>query len=274
MANAIRAQGIEVVTYKQQAPELPDSVFPNNWFSTHRTADIPGKQVVIQASLDGLFVLYPMKAASREKEKNPELVAAQSTAYGHLIDLQRQTPEQALEGTGSLLFDVENRKVYCSLSERADETLLESFMKDYNRVAKRPYRAVTWHSCDPKGSPIYHTNVLMAILRDHVVVCTESVRDPEERSRLVTEITSPELNAKPKEIIDISYDEMLDMAGNMIMVQGKDRHCVIMSERARRGLRPANRDVLEKHYTVISADINMIETIGGGSARCMVAELF
>ena len=181
-----------------------------------------------------------------------------------------------MEGTGSLLFDVENRKVYCGLSERADKVLFDSFIEKLNGLTKTPFKGVSWHSSDPTGNSVYHTNVVMAILKDHVILCTESIKDPEVRSNVIKELTSPELNTSPKQLIDISYDEMLNMAGNMIMVQSKASgdFCVIMSERARKGLTEANRQILERHYKIISADLAMIETIGGGSARCMVAEIY
>ena len=115
----------------------------------------------------------------------------------------------------------------------------------------------------------------MAILKDHVVLCSESIRDEKERKIVIDEITNPKLNRKPRELIDINYNEMENMAGNMIMVTNKrGKHCVIMSQRALKNLRRENLQVLEKNYTIIAPDLTMIETIGGGSARCMVAELF
>ena len=121
--------GVDVSEYQQQSPELPDSVFPNNWFSTHRGEDFP----------DGLFILYPMKAPTREREKNPLVVQEIGGKYKDLIDIKRENPEQALEGTGSLLFDIKNKKIYCSLSVRADPQLLASFTKQFNTLSKTPY---------------------------------------------------------------------------------------------------------------------------------------
>jgi hypothetical protein len=161
------------------------------------------------------------------------------------------------------------------LSVRADEKLLNNFVDYYNKISKRPYSAVVWRSVDPKNNPVYHTNVVMALLKDHVILCSESIKLPSERKKVIYEITDETLNKKPKRLIDINYEEMLNMAGNMIMVKNKNGdHCVIMSERARKGLRPENLKTLEKHYQIVSADLHMIETIGGGSARCMVAEIF
>ena len=175
-----------------------------------------------------------------------------------------------MEGTGSLLFDVKNKKIYCELSVRADPTLFCDFIGQFNKLSKNPYKAVVWHSYDPKGNPVYHTNVVMAILKDHVILCTDSITDAKEKENVVKELTTDGYK-----IIDINFDEMLNMGGNMIMVQNKKGdHCVIMSDRARKGLRSHNLSELEKSYKIISSDLHMIETIGGGSARCMVAELF
>lgn len=128
---------------------------------------------------------------------------------------------------------------------------------------------------DPNSNPVYHTNVVMAILRDHVILCTESIRDQTERDSVVQEIQGKQRNRKPRKIIDIKYDEMLNMAGNMIMVQNvRGEDCLIMSKRARNGLTPDNLNTLQKAYRIVSSDLSTIETIGGGSARCMVAELF
>jgi hypothetical protein len=248
---------------------LPDSVFPNNWFSTHKNEeDFPNG--------GGLFVLYPMRADSREREKNPLIIAEQRKNYSHFIDLQRHHPGQALEGTGSLLFDVDNKKIYCELSVRADPALLCEFVGQFNSLSKVPYKAVTWHSVDKQNNPIYHTNVVMAILRDHVILCTESITNDNERVRVIEEITEKKLNSrKPRKLIDISCAEMNEMAGNMINIRNKHgEDCVIMSERARLGLSPENRRTLKENYRIVSSDLKMIETIGGGSARCMVAELF
>ena len=236
-----------MVKYSQQAPDLPDSIFPNNWFSTHRNADIPGKHplyrhILTKSIIDGLFVLYPMKAPTREREKNALIInEVGKKNYKHMIDLQRQKPNQALEGTGSLLFDVDNHKIYCNLSVRADKNLLAEFVTQYNKVSKQPYRSVVWKSVDPKHNPVYHTNVVMALLKDHAILCTESIPDVNERKKVVAELTDPKLNEKPKKLIDIGYKEMLNMAGNMIMVNNKHGdHCVIMSERARKNLKPDN----------------------------------
>ncbi len=118
-----------------------------------------------------------MLAPSREREKNPLIINKKKSEYKHFIDVTPEKPGQALEGTGSLLFDNENKKVFVNISVRADANLLESFLTKFNALSKTPYTSVTWHSVDRNLNAVYHTNVVMAILRDHVVLCTDSIRD-------------------------------------------------------------------------------------------------
>ncbi|CDW85066.1 amidinotransferase [Stylonychia lemnae] len=256
---------IDVQVYKQLTPDLPDSVFPNNWFSTHKGTDIP----------DGLFVVYPMKAETREREKNPLIIQQEGVNYKNYIDLRKFEYSTALEGTGSLIFDTTNKKIYVNLSERADASLLTEFVEKFNKISQNPYKSVVFNAVDAKNNPIYHTNVIMALLKDHALLCTESIKDEEERQRVIREITDESLNICPKKLIDLNYEEINNMCGNMIMVQNKrGEHCVIMSQRARDSLRKEYLKELEENYRIVASDINMIETIGGGSARCMVAELY
>lgn len=132
--------------------------------------------------------------------------------------MPRQNPNQALEGTGSLLFDNKNKKVFVNISERADKDLLKDFMTKFNELSKNAYKEVTWESLDRGNNPVYHTNVVMAILRDHVILCTESIRNQSEREQVVKEITDAALNKRPRKLIDLNYDEVYNMCGNMIMV--------------------------------------------------------
>jgi hypothetical protein len=122
----------------------------------------------------------------------------------------------ALEGTGSLIFDTENCKIYCALSVRADPALFTKFVSDFNKLTTVPYKGVSWESHDPQGNPVYHTNCVMAILDKHVILCTESIRDAKIRAAVVNEITLSKI--KPRAIIDINYHEMLNMCGNMLML--------------------------------------------------------
>lgn len=157
-----------------------------------------------------------MKAPTREAEKNPHILFEAGKHYKDFIEIKRQDPNNVLEGTGSLLFDEVNKKVYVNLSERADEKVFNEFLSQFNKISKSPYKGVTFRACDKEGNPVYHTNVVMAILKDHVVLCTQSITNEEERANIIKELTDASLNAKPKQLIDISYEEVNNMGGNMI----------------------------------------------------------
>lgn len=243
--------------------DYPDSVFPNNWFTTHKFDDnIP----------EGVMFTYPMKAPTRQAEVNPKIIKQIGGQYKQVINLTPALDGEALEGTGSLIIDNKHKKVYCSLSERACEATLYKFMSQLNAICKnKKYRLVTFHASDKTGSPIYHTNVLMALLEKHIVFCLDSIHDPFERKRMELELTEG-----GRQIVDISYDEMGNMCGNMINVKDKrnGEMCLIMSDRAKNNLSKKNQSTLSKAYRIVASDIKMIEIIGGGSARCMVAELY
>lgn len=133
---------------------------------------------------------------------------------------------------------------------------------------------MTFKAYGPDGSPVYHTNVVQAILSEHVVLCTESIHDYDERMKVIEEIENPK-QKYPKKLVDISYEEVGNFCGNMIQLRGKDDSKVlVMSQRARDNLTPENSKILESNYKVVSADLTHIEHIGGGSARCMIGELF
>eukprot|EP00347_Sterkiella_histriomuscorum_P008666 403344226 len=262
--DTIEKNGIEVKVFTQLNPDLPDSIFVNNWLSTHRNDEIP----------NGMVVLYPMKVPTREKEKNPQIIKQLSSQYSVFLDLIRKIPDQSLEGTGSLVFDYENRKVYVKLSARADADLLQDFISELNQHSRAKYRSVVWHQ-NNDTDPINHTNVVMSTLRNHIVLCSESIASKKEKDKVLKEITNSYLNNKPKELIDISLEEMQNHCGNILMLQNRHgEDCVVMSERARQSFRSENIKRITDNYRVISSDIHTIEEVGGGSARSMIAELF
>lgn len=153
---AVEEAGITVDLYQQMHMDAPDSCFPNNWFSTHRNASFPG----------GLFILYPMRADTREQEKNPKFIKKMREEHAEFLNLPRMVDPKAkslykaLEGTGSLLFDVQNSKVYCNISQRAFPDAFKDFFFEFNRIAEKAYRPVTYKAYGPDGSPVYHTNVV------------------------------------------------------------------------------------------------------------------
>lgn len=200
---ALRDADIEVLKFDQQAPDLPDSLFPNNWVSIHRYPGIIDERLV---------VVYPMKCPTRQREVNYKIVNELVGEKGKLIDLTSfNEAGKALEGTGVLIFDPINAKVYANISQRCEKDVLDHFMEKFNEVSSVPFKAVTFTSTTKTGTPIYHTNVMFAILSDHAVVCLESIADEDERENLRNELTNPDLNVAPKKIIDISLDEVNKM---------------------------------------------------------------
>lgn len=199
----IEEGGITVVQYEQQSEELPDSLFPNNWISFHK---YPG---LIE---NRLICVYPMKAKTRQAEVNYKIVDEHMEEKGHKIDLTNYCGKsKCLEGTGSLIFDSQNQKIYAALSQRCELDVLEHFLELFNSHSSKPFKIVAFTSTTATGTAIYHSNVMFSVLKDHVVVCLESINDLEERKMVEAEITSPELNEFPKKIIDISLDEVNKM---------------------------------------------------------------
>jgi len=178
--------------------------------------------------------------------------------------VQVKSVDGALEGTGSLVFDVQNRKVFCCYSQRATPKTLNAYMTELNKHTTNKFKLVAFNATDKQGLPIYHTNCVLSVLKDHYMVCSETVS---EKAEVMSEL-------KDKRIIDLSMKVMEQFAGNTLMVRNKwNEHCVIISSTAWKALSARHRQELEC-YRVIKCDIGTIEDIGGGSARCMVAELF
>ena len=257
----LKKHGIKVVSYKQQQPDLPDSVFPNNWISTHKGDTFKA---------NGVLFTYPMHSSNRQREFNQKIVDDLKSRYSKVVMLHTQPNAEPLEGTGSLIFDLQAHIVYVSVSQRATKTAIQTFEQELNKHTTSPFKFVTFNSFDKSGSPIYHTNVVCAVLSNHVILCLSTVRDPVEREQLKAAV-----KASGKKLINISYKEMTDMCGNIIQVANqKGEACVVMSERVYHGFSQKHREELERHYTLVHSPIPTIENIGGGSARCMVAEIF
>lgn len=174
-----------------------------------------------------------------------------------------------LEGTGSLVFDQANHLVYCCVSERATLKTLETYISMLNSHSNSAYKLFPINGADKNGCPIYHTNVMLAIMDKHAVCCLAAVHDQKERALLRKSLS------KGRELIDLSYEEMGEMCGNMIQLESQNGQlCVLMSARAKAGLTKEHLNALKSSYKIIAPPIPVIEKIGGGSARCMVAELF
>ena len=252
---ALRAAGVQVIVAEDSAvPVKPDAVFPNNWVSFHQ---------------EGYIVTYPMFAAVRRLERSEAIVQvvldagfAVKGAQKHLETYEAQN--LFLEGTGSIIFDHQHRLAYACLSPRTDANLLEELCRFMG------YQKVVFHATDANDQDIYHTNVMMALGETFVVICMDSVKDARERSLLVAAFAETD-----KEIIEITMEQMNQFAGNMLQVRNdKDETILVMSQTAYRSLTPEQVAIITAKTQILYSDINTIETYGGGSARCMMAEVF
>ena len=252
----LRAVGVHVIV-EDDILELdtPDSIFPNNWVSFHQT---------------GIVGLFPMFAENRRRERREEIID-RLEEEGFLVNgfMDYTSAEEAdvfLEGTGSILMDRVNSKAYCALSPRSNEELFIEFCEDFecDPVVFRANQNV-----DGERLSIYHTNVMMALAENFAVVCLDAIDDRSERKNVLAH-----LKQSGKEIIDITESQMHQFAGNMLQVRGKDHKYMVMSTAAFNSLKPEQISAIEKHCLILSSDLETIETCGGGSARCMMAEIF
>ena len=251
----LRQNGVVVdVLHDTPEPHTPDSIFPNNCFSTHRSAD--GKKIL---------VLYPMFAPNRQMEQDKLMLRIQPGAFHSVVDLRSYTTKgMFLEGTGSMVLDREKKIAYACLSPRTHEPLLRTW------ASRTGYEVIIFESQDRRNIPVYHTNVMMHVGSRFAVVCLDSVRNAEQRTRL-TDI----LQHSGKEIVEISLEQMDHFAGNMLELHNKNRDkLLIMSLTALQSLKREQITLLEKDVRIVAPDIHTIETVGGGSARCMLAEIF
>jgi len=233
-------------------PVKPDAVFPNNWVTFHA---------------DGTVVTYPMHAPSRRLERREDLL--HSLAYRFQVEkrLRLEVAEKEgrfLEGTGSLVLDRPNRLAYACLSPRTDEGLLDEFCEHLG------YKKVVFTAVDGDGRQIYHTNVMMALGTSFVLICLEAVPDAAEKSMLLQQF-----EASGKAIVEINLEQMMAFAGNMLQVKNQEGEPIlVMSEQAYGSLRPEQISLLEQHGRILYSPLRIMEQYGGGSARCMMAEIF
>lgn len=256
LVEKLRTVGVKVIVvddiYEQNTP---DSVFPNNWITFHQNGDV---------------AIYPMFAENRRRERREDIldkVEAEGFDIENVYDYTDAEKENIfLEGTGAMILDRVNRKAYCALSPRADEDLFIEFCEDfeYTPVIFKAYQQV-----NNEQLPIYHTNVMMALGVDFAVVCLDTITDKSERKNLLHH-----LKEDKKEVINITPKQMEQYAGNMLQVQGKDSTYLVMSDAAYNALTPQQIQTIEKHTQILHSNLETIETCGGGSARCMMAEVF
>ena len=253
----LREHGVRVIVVDDNDDQdTPDSIFPNNWVSFHDS---------------GTVCVYPMFAENRRKERREDIfdtLEQEGFAINNIMDYTSAEEEGIfLEGTGSILKDRVNQKAYCALSERAHEELFIEFCEDFDCFP------VIFHAnqtVDGERLPIYHTNVMMAMAENFVVICLDTIDDKKERKNVVEHIKKD-----GKEVLDITEEQMYHFAGNMLQVIGaNDQRYMVMSSAAYNSLRPDQIAAIEKHCNIIHSPLDTIEASGGGSARCMMAEVF
>ncbi|MDC6362487.1 arginine deiminase-related protein [Muricauda sp. SP22] len=253
----LQNHGVQVVVVDDiKEQDTPDSIFPNNWVSFHE---------------DGTVCVYPMFAENRRKERREDILdilEQQGFAINNIMDYTEAEEEGVfLEGTGSILLDRVHQKAYCALSERAHEELFIEFCEDFDCF---PVIFTANQTVDGQRLPIYHTNVMMAMAETFSVICLATIDDKKERKNVVDH-----LKMDGKEIIDITEEQMYHFAGNMLQVIGaNDQRFMVMSSAAYNSLRNDQIKAIEKHCAIIHSPLDTIETCGGGSARCMMAEVF
>ena len=252
----LRANNVEVVVVKDTPePHTPDSIFPNNWFSTHASGEL---------------VLYPMCAPNRRLERKESVLnvikeIGERGKMRRIVDLTHWESENLfLEGTGSLIFDRKNRIVFACRSPRCDIAVLEDLCE------KLDYEFLDFGAYDRDGKPIYHTNVMMCVGDKFVVACLDSIKNIDERTEFISFVEDCD-----KELIEISIDQMEQFAGNMLQLRSTGGEpLLIMSATAKRALTTDQLENLMSYCKIISPELESIETNGGGSARCMLAEIF
>lgn len=250
LVHLLRENGVSPLVVEDTAdPHTPDSIFPNNWFSTHE---------------EGTVALYPMFAGNRRAERRTDIIEMLSRQFlvSTVTDFSASEKEgRFLEGTGSMVLDRDLRICYACLSPRTDKKLLQAFCNAFG------YELLAFQACDAGGNAVYHTNVMMSVGDCFLAVCLEAMSNPTERDLLV--------QSTSKELIRLSMEQMHHFAGNMLeVVNRKGEHLLVMSSRAYASLTPGQVTRFEKYARILHTDLSTIESNGGGSARCMMAEIF
>lgn len=252
LVNVLRENGVKVIVIDDTPePHTPDSIFPNNWVSFHG---------------DGNVFLYPMMAKNRRLERREDIIMQLEDGFkiSHIIDLSRFEHENKfLEGTGSMVLDREHKIAYACLSPRTNKEVLDLF------CSQSGYKPVLFHAVDENGMDIYHTNVLMCIGSSFAVICLNSIKDESEKENVINSLKSTQ-----KQIVAISFEQMNHFAGNMLEINDQSgESLLVMSKSAWNSLNYEQRAILTSFSRPLYADISTIETNGGGSARCMIAEV-
>ena len=248
----LEAKGIDVMVINDTPePHTPDSIFPNNWISFHD---------------NGSVVLYPMYAVNRRLERKPNVIEEIKKRFTvrHTIDYSKfEEQEKFLEGTGSIVLDRDKNIAYACLSPRTDKELFKQYCEEMG------FHPVLFTATDQKGGQIYHTNVMMCVADKYVVICLDAIADEQERAYVVNTIKN-----SGKELIEITLEQMNHFAGNMLQVNNRDgKKFLVMSTQAFESLTSQQINKLTAYNEIIHSSLNTIESNGGGSARCMMAEV-
>ncbi len=253
----LKALGVTVVAIQDtKEPDTPDALFPNNWISFHENGDV---------------AIYPMFAENRRLERREdvlEILEEKGFVIENIIDYSEAEEEGFfLEGTGSMVLDRQHRKAYFALSPRADEELFIEFCEDFEYT---PVIFTANQTVKEARVAIYHTNVMLCVAETFAVVCLEAIDDKKEKKNVLKHLKSD-----GKDVITISEQQVTQFAGNMLQVKGtNDERYLVMSSSAFNSLNPNQIKVIEKHCKILHSPLKTIETCGGGSARCMMAEVF
>ncbi len=253
----LKNAGVNVVVVDDTTDtDTPDSIFPNNWVSFHENGDV---------------ALYPMFAENRRNERREEildLLEDQGFNIENIVDYTSAEEDAIfLEGTGSIVLDRPNHKAYCALSPRADEELFIEYCEDFEYT---PVIFEAYQTVNGERKLIYHTNVMMCIGETFAVICADCIDDKKERKMVLEN-----LKEDGKEVILLTEAQLNNFAGNMLQVKGAgDKSYLVMSDSAKQVLTKDQIAKIEKHTEILSANLDTIEACGGGSARCMMAEVF
>ena len=253
----LRKVGVNVIVVEDTLdPDTPDSIFPNNWISFHENGDV---------------TLYPMFAENRRAERREDILDILEDKGFVINEIMDYTSAEEdgffLEGTGSIVLDRDNGKAYCALSPRADEELFIEFCEDFDLA---PVIFEAYQTVNGERKHMYHTNVMMCIAETFAVICADCIDDKQERKMVLDN-----LKADGKDIILVTEDQVNNFAGNMLQVKGKDdKRYLVMSNSAYQSLTKTQIHKIEEHCEILHANLDTIEACGGGSARCMMAEVF
>lgn len=252
----LQNNGVTVHTYKDtETPSTPDSIFPNNWFSTHAE------------NAENELVLYPMAVENSRAERRPDIIKhiQEVCKANKVCDLSTWEQQQKyLEGTGSMVLDRVNKVAYCAQSIRSNHEVLQHFCQYMG------YTPCLFNTKPTNGTPVYHTNVLMSIGKTLAVLCTSSIATIAEQEQVLQQFQQ-----SGREVLQLSYEQLFHFAGNSInLCNANGESLWVMSSQAWNSLNTTQQEIYQQHGTVIHSPLETIETLGGGSARCMIAELY